>query len=90
VRLAPGSPAISGELARAAAFFRDQLVAVFGPELGGRRSGPVVEALDLATSWEAWERLRSGQGLSPTAGRHAMARMATALLAAVDHPAEEA
>jgi AcrR family transcriptional regulator len=88
VRLASGSAALSEELARAAKFFRDQLVIVLRPELGDRRSGPVVEALDLVTSWEAWERLRAGQGLAPAAAREAMTAAITALLTTTEIPGE--
>jgi AcrR family transcriptional regulator len=65
VRLAPTSPPIAAELQRLSRFFRDQLARTFRRELDGRqRPAVLLEALDVTTSWEAWERLRTGQGLS--------------------------
>jgi AcrR family transcriptional regulator len=92
VRLAPRSPSIRAELARAGGFFRDQVAAVFRPELRSARAQAgitrssagrttVLDALDVATSWETWERLRTGQRLSPTKAAEVMAFTVSALLA---------
>ena len=62
------SPTIDENLALLARVLRDQLATTFAPELaeaddrGGRCA--VLDALDLATSWEAWERLRTSQALT--------------------------
>ena len=55
----------------------------FGPELGrsGRQRKELLDALDAAASFEAWDRLRRVQGLSAPAARRAMARTVTSLLA---------
>lgn len=63
LRLAPQSPPIRRELARIGRFFRDQVATVFAPELHAADGAVLLEALDAATSWDAWERLRVGQGL---------------------------
>ena len=66
VRAAATSPPIADELRRVAELFRGQVASTFRAELAG--SGPeVLDALDLAASWEAWERLRTVQGLDPDA-----------------------
>ena len=90
VRLAPRSPAIRTELGRTAAFFRDQLATVFAGELGRAGSAPhLLDALDVATSWESWERLRSGQGLSRPEATAAVTFTAVALLATARPPSNE-
>ena len=48
---------------------------------GGDRS-QTVEALDVTTSWEVWDRLRITQGLAVDEARAAMARLLGALLEA--------
>jgi hypothetical protein len=66
VRAAATSPPIADELRRIAELFRGQVASTFRAELAG--AGPeVLDALDLAASWEAWERLRTVQGLEPEA-----------------------
>jgi AcrR family transcriptional regulator len=62
VRLASGSAPVAGELVRSAAVFRDQVEGLFRTELAGA-DRTLLDALDLATSWESWERLRATQGL---------------------------
>ena len=52
------------------------------PELSGA-SPALVEAVDLATSFEAWDRLRAEQHLKPERARAAMEFAALAILAAL-------
>jgi TetR/AcrR family transcriptional regulator, regulator of autoinduction and epiphytic fitness len=81
LRLAPQSPPIREELARAARRFREQLVVVFGPELDdAAQGGQLLEGLDVATSWETWDRLRTVQDLSPAQATATVAQLVTALL----------
>lgn len=64
LRLAPQSAVIAGELERSTAAFRDQVAAVFGPELDGCPSGErrdLLDALDLACGFEAWAAMRHGR-----------------------------
>jgi AcrR family transcriptional regulator len=80
-RLAPTSRPISGELSRLGRFLRTQLVTTFAPEL--RRRGAhelLLDALDAATSWDTWERLRVRQHLSTDEARRTVALTVTALL----------
>jgi AcrR family transcriptional regulator len=79
------SPTIARNLARAERRLRGQLELVFAAELGempGDVRGEVLDALDVLTSWEAWERARTLQRLSPAAARRALAHAAGALLTA--------
>src|SRR5262249_5817646 len=75
-RLAITSPAIAAELTRVAGLLRAQAASTFRAELAGADPG-VLDAVDLLTSWEAWERLRTAQGLpveqTTTTIRHALA-----------------
>lgn len=76
VRLAPKSQTIGADLDMANEFFRAQVAEVFDNELSvlaveGRRD--VLEALDLATSWEIWERLRGIQGMPERRARRIVA-----------------
>ena len=83
VRLAPTSPSIAAELARASRAFRDQAADVFAAELAAPTGGTgLLEALDVTTSWEVWDRLRITQGLAVDDARAAMARLLGALLEA--------
>ncbi len=76
VRLAATSPEIASELARVAGLLRAQTAGTFRAELAGAGPG-VLDAVDLLTSWEAWDRLRRAQGLTveqaATTLRHALA-----------------
>jgi TetR/AcrR family transcriptional regulator, regulator of autoinduction and epiphytic fitness len=75
-RLAVTSPEIAAELARVAGLLRAQAAGTFRDELAGAGPG-VLDAVDLLTSWESWERLRAGQGLTAEQAsmtlRHALA-----------------
>ena len=64
------------------ALLRQWLEHTFEPELAGAGRGrrDLLAALDVAASWEAWDRLRSGQGLAPAAARRAMSLILGALL----------
>jgi TetR/AcrR family transcriptional regulator, regulator of autoinduction and epiphytic fitness len=73
------SPTIARRLARAARTLRTQLHALFAAELAGAPEG-TLEAIDLCTSWDAWERLRTQQRLSVTAAKRVVASTLHALL----------
>jgi len=81
MRLGPTSPAVAAELARTARSFRAQVAEVFAAELAAPGGGTgLLEALDVATSWEVWDRLRLTQGLGVDDARAAVARLVGALL----------
>lgn len=87
VRLAPTSPPLAAELTRAAGAFRAQVADVFAAELAAPGGGTgLLDALDVATSWEAWERLRVRQGLAVDEARAVVARLVGALLGAAPPP----
>jgi AcrR family transcriptional regulator len=54
------SPSITRNLARLDRIMRKELQATF-PGL----TGPALDAVELLTSWDAWNRLRTAQGCSP-------------------------
>lgn len=61
------SPALRTQQASLADRLRQQLSRTFAPELSGLDSSTatnVLDLLDLHTSWDTWERLRTGQRLS--------------------------
>lgn len=63
------SPTIDENLAFLAKLLREQLATTFAAELNRREDArgdrcSLLDAMDLATSWEAWERLRTSQGLT--------------------------
>jgi TetR/AcrR family transcriptional regulator of autoinduction and epiphytic fitness len=62
---------------------RQEVATVFSAELGalppGDR-GDLLDALDAAASWPAWEQLRAGQGLAVPRARRVFAGMLAALL----------
>lgn len=63
------SPTIDENLAFLAKLLRDQLATTFAGELTRRDDEhgdryALLDAMDLTTSWEAWERLRTSQGLT--------------------------
>jgi AcrR family transcriptional regulator len=62
---------------------RDHVEASFAPELEGRAAADravLVDALQLACSWAAWEGLRADLHLGVDAARAVVVRMLTALL----------
>jgi AcrR family transcriptional regulator len=88
VRAAPFHRSVAAGLERSARELRHQVEAAFGPELraagaAGRR-GALAAALDAATSWRAWEALRTDQGLPVHDAEAAMALMVTALVGCHD------
>jgi len=61
------SPELQRQQAAMASHLRSQLARTFEPELAvlaPGTAGDVLELLDLHTSWETWDRLRTWQGLS--------------------------
>lgn len=78
VRLAATSPTIATELGRAAELFRVQVAEALRRELD--RDPGALDAVDLVTSWEAWERLRTIQGLTVRQASEVVRRTLTALL----------
>jgi TetR/AcrR family transcriptional regulator, regulator of autoinduction and epiphytic fitness len=77
------SPTVAAELARGRHWLRAQLEATFAPELEGRRpveARILLDALDVATSWETWEQLLR-LGRSTSACRKTMAALVLGVLA---------
>lgn len=78
----PFSPEIRARLRDGQAFLRAELERTFAPELAAAAEPEVLlDALDAATSWAAWDTLRSGLRRDPQAARRAVARTLRALLA---------
>jgi TetR/AcrR family transcriptional regulator, regulator of autoinduction and epiphytic fitness len=84
VLMEPFRPALAKRLKHARDLTRAAAIAAFAPELSKldaieRRA--TIAALDVATSWIAWEQMRRHQGLSETDARGVMATTIRALLA---------
>lgn len=84
VRIASTSPTIRADLAVANGFLRAQVVELFDAELRALPSAKrrdVVDVLDVASSWETWERLRSAQGITDRRARRLVAGLLSCTLA---------
>jgi TetR/AcrR family transcriptional regulator, regulator of autoinduction and epiphytic fitness len=84
VLIEPFRPALARQLKHARDLKRAAAIAAFAPELSqldGDELRSTVAALDLATSWVAWEQMRRHQGMSETEARRTMATAIRALLA---------
>lgn len=60
------SPELQTQQTTLAAHLREQVARTFDPELialDTAEAGDVIELIDLHTSWETWDRLRTWQGL---------------------------
>jgi AcrR family transcriptional regulator len=78
LRLAATSDVIATELARTQRFFRGQVRTLFAAEVKG--DDDLLEAVDAAASWDTWELLRRGHGLSRAASSRIVTRTLSALL----------
>jgi len=83
VLMEPFRPALAKRLKHARDLMRAAAIAAFQPELAKiaadeRRTK--IAALDVMTSWTAWEQMRRHQGLSETEAREVMATSFRALL----------
>ena len=84
VLMEPFRPALAKRLKHARDLTRAAAIAAFAPELsklGADEKRATIAALDVATSWVAWEQMRRHQGLSETDARGVMATTIRALLA---------
>jgi AcrR family transcriptional regulator len=76
------SPTLAAELTRAAEWLRGQLQATFGPELESRGRADarlLLDALEVATSWETWEQLER-MGRTTSTCRRTMEALTRAVL----------
>jgi TetR/AcrR family transcriptional regulator, regulator of autoinduction and epiphytic fitness len=79
----PFRPALAKRLKRARDLMRAAAIAAFAPELSklaAEERRAATAALDVITSWVAWEQMRRHQGLSETEARAVMAVTIRALL----------
>jgi TetR/AcrR family transcriptional regulator of autoinduction and epiphytic fitness len=67
------SPELQRQQTSLAAHLRDQLARTFEPELSALGADDALEMLDLHTSWETWERLRTWQKLPVERSRQIVA-----------------
>ena len=84
VLMEPFRPALAKRLKHARDLMRAAAIAAFAPELSkldANEKRATIAALDVATSWVAWEQMRRHQGLSETEARGVMATTIRALLA---------
>jgi TetR/AcrR family transcriptional regulator, regulator of autoinduction and epiphytic fitness len=83
VLMEPFRPALAKRLKLARDLMRAAAIAAFAPELSKLVAGEkraTIAALDVATSWVAWEQMRRHQGLSEAEARGVMATTIRALL----------
>ncbi|MFJ3231166.1 TetR/AcrR family transcriptional regulator [Streptomyces sp. NPDC086787] len=82
--LEPGSPGLRRIMGEGDAWLREDLARTFEPELrqagGARRPGGLLDALEAASSWAAWDHLRTRRGLDEAAARSALGRTLRALM----------
>lgn len=84
LRRSASSAEVSAALVVSDALLTESLSASFAPELETRADDEVSEmlaAMDAASSWEAWERLRRSSELPVDSATRVMTRTLTALLA---------
>jgi TetR/AcrR family transcriptional regulator of autoinduction and epiphytic fitness len=84
VRRSGGSAEIAAAIAYTDGLLMGSAAAVFAPELGGCTESERIEllaAVDAASSWETWERLRRNSELPTSTAKRIMARTLRALLA---------
>ena len=77
------SPTVRRNLASLGRRLRRQLETLFDAELGAhspRVRGRILDALDLLTSWEAWDRLRTQQRLDVDRARRVLTDAIASLL----------
>lgn len=76
------SSEITARLQAGQALLRDEIEHTFGPELSavGADRGQLLDALDVALSWRAWEGLRTGLGRDEPDTRAVVRRLVLALL----------
>lgn len=83
VLMEPFRPALAKQLKHARDLTRAAAIAAFEPELSklaADEKRTTIGALDVVTSWVAWEQMRRHQGLSETEARAVMAAIIRALL----------
>ncbi|HVN52431.1 MAG TPA: TetR/AcrR family transcriptional regulator [Acidimicrobiales bacterium] len=79
LRVADRSELVADQLAAARSWLREELRTVFARELERRpptEARDVLDALDLVTSWEAWNVLRARQACSVARARRLTERLA--------------
>jgi AcrR family transcriptional regulator len=82
VRRSPTSEGVAAALHSSDALLLESLKATFATELEPLPTAmrtEVVQALDIATSWDAWDRMRRTAGLPVRTAKRVMARMLAAL-----------
>ncbi len=82
VRRVASSPGVSDAIATADGLLLENIRMTFGPELETlpppARSA-CLDAIDTATSWEAWDRLRTTSGLGVRSAKRVVSRMVVGL-----------
>jgi TetR/AcrR family transcriptional regulator, regulator of autoinduction and epiphytic fitness len=83
VRRSVSSPGVLAVISVGNSQLADGLAAIFSPELDALTDEDheaLLAALDSASSWEAWERMRHGAGLNTETSRLVVIRTLSALL----------
>jgi AcrR family transcriptional regulator len=84
VRRIPTSKGVTATIGAADTLLLESLKETFAPELAALATSArleVIEAMDVATSWESWERLRTVSLLQARGAKRVMTRMVDSLCA---------
>ena len=84
VRRMPSSKGVTATIAAADGLLLEHVKETFAPELAALATSSrleVLEAMDVVSSWDAWERLRTGSLLQVRGAKRVMTRMLDALCA---------
>lgn len=78
----PTSAVVAGQLAQARLLLRGQVEHAFAAELdrAGTRRAHLLDALEVAASWETWEQLRRRLGHAPATARRLVATLMAAVI----------
>jgi TetR/AcrR family transcriptional regulator of autoinduction and epiphytic fitness len=85
VRRVPCSPGVRDAVSAADGLLRENLKAAFAPELDSLSPGTRVEwleAMDVISSWETWDRLRTTSDVAVGAAKRVVTRLLAAVCAA--------
>jgi AcrR family transcriptional regulator len=89
MRRVASAPGVSDAIAASDGLLLENLKATFAPELAALPEGAravQLDALDTASSWEAWDRLRTASRLPVRGAKRVMTRTLQALCNGAAHP----
>ncbi len=88
LRAAPESGPLRDQLQGVRRWLRAEIERVFAAELDADPSGDLADAVEALLSFEAWDQMRSSQGLSAARAGQVLRQAVRALLGSAPAPAE--